>query len=121
MGVTRCRGRVHDLHEWPKQVKYLRHQFTLLRDLWPEVLEAMEDTADEPGERLGADHDLAVLGERIKAEQSLAPDMLGVLLRRIEARRKEHQRSALALGGRLYAEKPAARRQRLGRLWDAAA
>lgn len=121
MARARSNGRADDFHEWRKQVKYLRHQFALLREVWPEVLEAMEDTADELGERLGADHDLAVLGERVRIEQSLAPEGREALLRRIDSRRKEHQRNALALGSRLYAEKPTALRQRLGRLWDAAA
>jgi CHAD domain-containing protein len=121
MGRARTKGRADDFHEWRKQVKYLRHQFGLLREVWPDVLEAMEDTADELGERLGADHDLAVLRERVETEQSLAPAVRKALLRRVDARRKEHQSEALALGRRLYAEKPSALRQRLGRLWNAAA
>ena len=121
MKRARSNGRADDFHEWRKQVKYLRHQFGLLREVWPDVLEAMEDTADELGERLGADHDLAVLRERVETEQSLAPHVRTALLRRIDTRRKGHQRVALALGSRLYAEKPAALGQRLGRLWNAAA
>jgi CHAD domain-containing protein len=121
MGRAQNTGRAEDFHEWRKQVKYLRHQFGLLRQVWPEVLEAMEDTADELGERLGADHDLAVLRERVETEASLAPDVRKALLRRIDARRKEHQREAFPLGRRLYAEKTSAFGQRLGRLWDAAA
>jgi CHAD domain-containing protein len=121
MGRAESKGRTDDFHEWRKQVKYLRHQFGLLREVWPDVLEAMEDTADELGERLGADHDLAVLRERVETEQSLAPEVRKALVRRIDARREEHQSEALALGRRLYAEKPSALRQRLGRLWNAAA
>jgi len=121
MSRARTRGRADDFHEWRKQVKYLRHQFGLLRAVWPDVLEAMEDTADELGERLGADHDLAVLRERVETEPSLAPGVRRALLRRIDDRRKDHQRTALVLGGRLYAEKPSALRRRLGRLWNAAA
>jgi CHAD domain-containing protein len=121
MARARTGGRADDFHEWRKQVKYLRHQFGLLRRVWPDVLEAMEDTADELGERLGADHDLAVLRERVETEPSLAPVVRKALLARIDARRKDHQDTALVLGGRLYAEKPAALRQRLGRLWNAAA
>ena len=62
MTQAREEGRAEDFHDWRKQLKYLRHQFGLLRQVWPDVL-----------------------------------------------------------GGRLYAEKPSALRQRLGRLWDAAA
>jgi len=121
MTRARTRGRPDDFHEWRKQVKYLRHQFGLLREVWPDVLEAMEGTADELGERLGADHDLAVLRERMETEPSLAPAVRRALLRRIEDHRKDHQRTAFLLGARLYAEKPSALRQRLGRLWNAAA
>lgn len=121
MARAQSKGRAEDFHEWRKQVKYLRHQFGLLRLVWPDVLEAMEDTADELGERLGADHDLAVLRERVEIEQSLAPEVRKALLRRMDARRREHQSEAHDLGRRLYAEKPSALRQRLGRLWNAAA
>jgi CHAD domain len=37
-------------HEWRKQVKYLRHQFGLLRQVWPDVLDTMEGTADDLGD-----------------------------------------------------------------------
>ncbi|HYH49749.1 MAG TPA: CHAD domain-containing protein, partial [Acidimicrobiia bacterium] len=40
-------GRAEDFHEWRKQVKYLRHQFELIRPVWPEVLDAMAATAAE--------------------------------------------------------------------------
>ena len=85
MNQARAKGRAEDFHEWRKQVKYLRHQFGLLREVWPDVLEAMEDTADELGERLGADHDLAVLRERVKTEPALAPEVREALLRRIDS------------------------------------
>jgi CHAD domain-containing protein len=121
MARAHTKGRADDFHEWRKQVKYLRHQFGLLCGVWPNVLEAMEDTADELGERLGADHDLAVLRDRVETESALDPATRKALLRRIDTRRQEHQREAFKLGRRLYAEKPSALRQRLGRLWNAAA
>ena len=121
MKRARAKNRADQFNEWRKQVKYLRHQFGLLRRVWPDVLEAMADTADELGERLGADHDLAVLRDRVVSDSALAPAVREALLDRIDTRRKEHQREALALGRRLYAEKPSALRQRLGRLWNAAA
>ena len=114
-------GRAEDFHEWRKQVKYLRHQFGLLRKVWPDVLDAMEGAADELGEALGADHDLAVLRERVESAPALSPEAEKALLGRIDARRAALQRNAIALGGRLYAEKPSWLVHRLGRLWKAAA
>jgi hypothetical protein len=55
------------------------------------------------------------------AEPSLGPETQGALLGRIEEQRSDYQREAIALGRRLYAEKPASMTQRLGRLWTAAA
>ena len=114
------RGRAEDFHEWRKQVKYLRHQLELVRPAWPEVLEAMVATASEIGDQLGTDHDLAVLRERVSSDP-LATETSRVVLNRIDERRRDCQREALALGRRLYAEKPSALTNRLGRLWKAAA
>jgi CHAD domain-containing protein len=114
-------GRSEDFHEWRKQVKYFRHQLDLLRPAWPDVLRAMAATADEIAELLGADHDLAVLREKAMAEPVLSSETQQALLDRIDERRSEHQREAIDLGRRLFAEKPSSLTQRLGRLWKAAA
>jgi CHAD domain-containing protein len=121
MLAARAKGRPDDFHEWRKEVKYLRHQFGVLRKIWPDVLDAMEHTADEVGELLGTDHDLAVLGQRIAAEGVLDDTTRAALVHRIEERRAELQRRAIDLGRRLYAEKPASLTNRLGKLWEAAA
>jgi CHAD domain-containing protein len=121
MAQACSRGHDEDLHEWRKQVKYLRHQFELARPAWPDVLEAMADTAAEIGDLLGTDHDLAVLRERVQSEPALSPETRQALLDRIDERRRGYQQEAIALGRRLYAEKPSALTHRLGRLWETAA
>jgi CHAD domain-containing protein len=121
MDKATAKGRSEDFHEWRKQVKYLRHQLDLLRPAWPDVLRAMAGTADEIAELLGADHDLAVLREKAMAEPVLSSETQQALLDRIDERRSEHQREAIDLGRRLFAEKPSSLTQRLGRLWKAAA
>jgi CHAD domain-containing protein len=47
---------VAKLHEWRKQVKYLRYQFEVLRPLWPERMEELATEADRMGDLLGDDH-----------------------------------------------------------------
>jgi CHAD domain-containing protein len=121
MAKACAKGRAEDFHEWRKQVKYLRHQFELLRPAWPDLLHAMASTADEIGELLGADHDLAVLRERVLSEPVMAPATQKALLDRIDERRRDYQQEAIVLGRRLYAEKPSALTHRLGRLWKVAA
>ncbi len=121
MGEAEAGESAEAFHEWRKQVKYLRHQFGLLRQVWPDVLDAMEGTADTLGDVLGADHDLAVLRERVETQSVLFPATREALLRRVDARRADHRREAMTLGRRLYAEKPSGLTHRLGRLWKAAA
>jgi CHAD domain-containing protein len=114
-------GEPEGFHEWRKQAKYLRHQLELLTPAWPEVISAMASTAAGIGDLLGVDHDLAVLGDRVRGEPGLSAATRQALLDRIDERRQTAQKEALAQGRRLYAEKPAALTRRLGRLWKVAA
>jgi len=105
------------LHEWRKREKDLWYHLTLLRGAWPAPLEATADEAHALSERLGDDHDLAVLHAWAHAQ----PDA-GALDRfdgAVERRRAELQADALDLGRRLYAERPRAFAARLGGYWSA--
>jgi CHAD domain-containing protein len=111
------------LHEWRKRAKDLWYHLTILRETWPPVMEALADEAHELSNRLGDDHDLAVLRawahehataldgmERVHAFEEL-----------VQRRRAELQREAFELGARLYADKPKAFIRRLERWWEASA
>ena len=106
---------VEALHEWRKRVKDLWYHHTLLRALWPPVMAAIGDEAHELSDRLGDDHDLAVLAGWVSENAQAGPD----LFEAVERRRAKLQAEAFALGARVYAEKPRAFVGRLGRLWDA--
>src|SRR3954447_13061300 len=54
-----------NLQELRKRVKDVWYHDRLLRDAWPVVLAASADQAHALSDRLGADHDLAVLDERL--------------------------------------------------------
>ena len=49
------------LHEWRKRVKDLWYHLSLLRETWPAVVGPEADEAHALSEKLGDDHDLAVL------------------------------------------------------------
>ena len=51
------------LHDWRKQVKYLRYQIRLLRPISPGPLEALAEELHRLSDYLGDDHDLVVLRE----------------------------------------------------------
>jgi CHAD domain-containing protein len=114
--AARAEPSVEALHEWRKRVKDLWYHQTLLRRLWPPVMTAVGDEAHELSDRLGDDHDLAVLADWFKEHTEPDPDLQAA----IDRRRAELQRDAFALGARLYADKPSAYVRRLERLWDAA-
>ncbi|HZG50243.1 MAG TPA: CHAD domain-containing protein [Thermoleophilaceae bacterium] len=108
---------VEELHEWRKRVKDLWYQQTLLRSLWPPVMKAVADEAHELSDLLGDDHDLAMLLDWAREHAEAPPE----LVEAVERRRHALQAAALALGARLYSDKPSAFVRRLERCWRAAA
>jgi CHAD domain-containing protein len=107
-----------NLHEWRKRVKDLWYHLTLLGDVWPATMKALGDEAHALSDRLGEDHDLAVLAAWAD-ERGAALD-LSALDAAVAARRATLQAQALELGRRLYAERPRAYADRLGAWWAAA-
>jgi CHAD domain-containing protein len=114
--AVRANPTVEGLHEWRKRVKELWYHHTLLRELWPPVMQAVGDQAHELADRLGDDHDLAMLADWIRDHTDAGPEFFEA----VDRRRAELQADAMNLGARLYADKPGAYVRRLGRLWEAA-
>ena len=106
---------VEALHEWRKRVKELWYHHSLLRALWPPVMEAVGDEAHELTNRLGDDHDLAMLAGWVREHAEAEPEFFEA----VERRRSELQGEAIALGERLYADRPDAYVRRLRGLWKA--
>lgn len=107
---------VEALHEWRKRVKDLWYQHTLLRELWPPVMQAVGDEAHQLANRLGDDHDLATLADWVREHAAAEPEFFEA----VESRRSALQAEAMALGERLYADKPVPYARRLRRLWNTA-
>jgi CHAD domain-containing protein len=108
------------LHEWRKRSKDLWYQLRLVRRAWPAVLGATADEAHELADRLGDDHDLAVLvGDLDDAGAQLPSEQRDELRELAARRRSELQDEAFAYGDRLLAEKPKPFVRRLERYWDA--
>ncbi len=112
---------IENLHEWRKQVKHYLYQTHVLKRLWPNVMEEVEDELDTLGGYLSDDHDLAILRERV-LKQSKRPDdgaEIEALVALIDQRRGELQVKAKLLGARVYAEKPGAFFGRTQQYWQA--
>jgi CHAD domain-containing protein len=110
---------VAKLHEWRKQVKYLRYQLEVLRPLWPERMEELAAEADRMGDLLGDDHDLAVLREMLtRNPQPVADDAeRETLLALIDRRRAELEQEVLLLGDRFFRDRPRELARRLRGYW----
>jgi CHAD domain-containing protein len=104
------------LHEWRKRVKDLWYHFSILEVAWKPVMSSLADEAHELSDRLGDDHDLAVL--LLWAEAHADGAELEPLVAR---RRQELQDEAFVYGARLYADKPGDFTKRIERWWGASA
>jgi CHAD domain-containing protein len=110
------------MHEWRKRVKDLWYHLALLQDSWRPVLSALAEEAHELSDRLGDDHDLAVLrdwADRHASSLNGADPVLRGFDVIVESRRGELQAEAFAYGERLYADKPSVFAGRLAGWWDA--
>lgn len=111
-------GAAEHFHEWRKQVKYLRYQIRLLRRAWPPVMKKLEEQAGVLSDLLGEEHDLDMLSRFLQAgDGEAAPALLFEL---IERRRRIIRAETLAIGERLFAEKPAAFVRRVAQWWQTA-
>jgi len=112
-------ARADQLHEWRKQVKSLHHQFAVLRPLAVGPIGKLASQAGKLSERLGDDHDLAVLRTEVLAHRhafSSAARQAGIIAA-IDRRRTYLQKMAFKLGARIYADKPHALYARFGGYW----
>jgi CHAD domain-containing protein len=124
-----ARSRARKLHEWRKRVKDLRYIAEMLERAETDdragakrakrkrarakaaFVGAVAHRADDLGELLGEEHDLAVLAERVRAEARVGgADAPGrgsrkALLKAIARRRKRLRKRALRDGAKLYADK----------------
>jgi CHAD domain-containing protein len=98
------RSRDH-LHEWRKQVKYFASQLKSLAPVMRKGLNKTYKKSHRLTDRLGDDHDLAMLHDKIIQHRRLgATDReVRTLLHQLAQRRAELQRKAYRSGKRLFA------------------
>ena len=111
------------LHEWRKRVKYHWYHCHLLREAWPEVMEARADALDDLGDLLGDDHDLVVLSEvlRENATGEVPQSSIRFAIELATDQRQGLRRRAFALAPRLMVERKGALARRLTGYWTTAA
>jgi CHAD domain-containing protein len=101
-----ARRRTRTLHEWRRRVKDLRYAAEMLG------ARKLAARADELGELLGEEHDLALLGDYLRSKatpggpRALRRRTRKLLLRLIAKRRRKLRKRAMRKGKRLYEPKP---------------
>ena len=107
-----------NLHAWRKRVKDFWYHLRLLCPEWPATARVRLPELKQLGELLGEDHDLVLLKQFVAEHCAGLAGEAKPLNQLIESCRKKIRAQVLALGGRLYAEPPAAVCARLGRHWS---
>jgi len=112
-------------HELRKCAKALGYQLRLLRPIWPGPINVLLREIDQLTDRLGDDHDLAVLRGRIlnepysPSENQDSADTRHIFLQSLDRRRRKLQLESLQLARRIYVEKPGQFEHRLAAYWHA--
>jgi CHAD domain-containing protein len=111
-------------HALRKNTKALGYQLRLFRPIWPELLETLLEEIDQSTDKLGDDHDLAVLRGRLlnepydASETQVAADIRRVLIESLDRRRRKLQTEAYQMVRRIYAEKPRQFESRIHCYWS---
>jgi len=94
---------LHTLRKWTKE---LWSQLRILWPLAPAIFKELNDELKTIGQYLGQIHDLAFVAERLASMESKRRHGDRILNALIDSRKKELERTAIALGERFYAESP---------------
>lgn len=107
----------HSLHEWRKQVKYLRHALQVFTPLRPSKLRKQARLARRLTDSLGNGHDLALLRQSALSAAATDSPTRQSLLAVIDQRRRALRKESFKLGDLVYAETPRDMDRRLQRYW----
>src|SRR5258708_30713158 len=111
-------------HETRKRAKTLGYQLRFLRKIWPGTLNAIAEQLEELSERLGEDHDLALVRLRLTRialpETNFEPFSAARLnlIRTIDRRRRRLQNEALRRSRLIYLEQPRRFLKRIHCYWE---
>jgi CHAD domain-containing protein len=106
------------LHEWRKQVKYLRYALELLAPLQSRRLARLARQARKLTDRLGEAHDLAMLVRKARLFAATKRADVQPLFTIINPQRRRLALDALSIGQQLYQAKPGDWQKTLERYWS---
>jgi CHAD domain-containing protein len=105
------------LHEWRKQVKYLRYALEILGPMRPRKVARLAGQAEQLTDSLGGAHDLVMLSQKARIFAKRKRADLRPLLTIIHKKRERLNLDALSKGAQLYRAKPGDWQKPLERYW----
>ncbi len=116
--AARPRPTERALHEWRKQVKYLRYALEMLAPMRARKVARLTRQAEQLTDCLGEAHDLAILAQKARVFAKGNPAaLLQPLFTIIDQQRDRHSLDALSTGEQLYRAKPSDWERQLERYW----
>ena len=107
----------HSLHEWRKQVKYLRHALQVFSPLRPSKIKKQARLARRLADSLGDGHDMALLRDAALCDAGSDARSRKPLLAAIDQRKRALRNESFKLGDLAYAKSPREMERRLHRYW----
>jgi len=101
------------IHQWRKRSKYVRYQLRLLKEAWKPVINPWRKQLNDLSDYQGDHHDLHELKPVLQSLNGVSAESRRTLLGLIAQHQQYCFAMAMALGERLYAEKPKAFAKRL--------
>jgi CHAD domain-containing protein len=107
-------------HDFRKRVKDHWYHVRLLESLWTESQQARESSLHDLETWLGDDHNLVVLSEQAQKDPDRysGQEQIRLFLTLAAQHQKELRNNSIALGQRLYEERPRQFVRRMAKLWD---
>jgi CHAD domain-containing protein len=107
-------------HRWRIRVKNLFYELQLLEPVWPKRLDKMTSRLSKLQDKIGLDHDIAVLkGVLRKTPEAFGgPAAVEALMHRLDAESRKLRHRVEPLGEKIFAKKPRPFVRKLGRRWD---
>ncbi len=107
-------------HKWRIRVKNLFYELELLEPVWPKRMDKMTSRLAKLQDKIGLDHDIAVL----KALLRKTPETFGGIeavervIRRLDGESRKLRHAAEPLGEKIFAKKPRRFVRKLSRRWS---
>ena len=119
MRVAYAQPTTENFHAWRKRVKYLWYHCQILHPVWPGMMKALARECDLVAERLGEEHDLAMLQASpfAYALQGASGSSAELLASIVVRERNRLRRAAAPLAARVFEERPRPFVDRLGGYW----